>query len=116
MNEIQKYLDFGRHIVKQWSEPSVYSTEGLRLVENALEGVYPVNISSPKTYEMMSYFEGLCELYRATGDSVYLKAVISFAYNLLEREIMITGAGASTELWCDGAFSQAELLEQPMKT
>jgi hypothetical protein len=112
----KKYLDFARYIVKQWSEPSTYSAEGIRLIENALLRVYPVNISSPKAYEMMSCYEGLCELYRATGDSIYLKAVTNFANSLLEREIMITGSGSSTELWCDGAFRQTELLEQPMET
>ncbi|MGD8777385.1 MAG: glycoside hydrolase family 127 protein [Ignavibacteria bacterium] len=112
----KKYLDFALYMVSLWSEPNAYTSKGLRLIEDALNNVPPVNISSPKAYEMMSCYEGLCELYRATGNNLYLDAVTSFAQSLLDREIMIVGSGSRSELWCDGAFRQAELLEQPMET
>jgi len=64
----------------------------------------------------MSCFEGLCELYRATGETLYLDAAVKYGESLLEREIMIVGSGSSAELWCDGAYRQTELLEQPMET
>lgn len=112
----KKYLDFAEYMVSLWSEPNAYTDRGMRLIEDALSGVPPVNISSPKAYEIMSCYEGLCELYRATGDSQYLKAPVRFAESLLEREIMVVGSGSSAELWCDGAFRQMELLEQPMET
>jgi DUF1680 family protein len=112
----QKYLDFAEFMVSQWSEPNAYTSKGMRLIEDALAGVPPVQISSPKAYEMMSCYEGLCELYRVTGKTEYLDAVVSFANSVLEREIMIVGSGSSAELWFDGAFRQTELLEQPMET
>ncbi|MBE0652832.1 MAG: glycoside hydrolase family 127 protein, partial [Bacteroidales bacterium] len=112
----KKYLDFAEYLVSLWSEPNEYTDKGMRLIEDALAGVPPVSISSPKGYEMMSCFEGLCEMYRVTGNNLYLKAVVKFAESLLEREIMIVGSGSSAELWCDGAYRQTELLEQPMET
>ena len=39
----------------------------MRLIEDAIDNVDPLKISTPKGYEQMSCFEGLCELYRATG-------------------------------------------------
>ena len=112
----KKYLDFAQYIVKLWSEPSNYDPKGLRLIEDALAGVDPVLISSPKGYEMMSCFEGLCELYRVTGEKRLLDAVVKFGHSVLKKEIMIVGSGSSAELWCDGANRQTEMMEQPMET
>ena len=112
----KQYLDFATYLVSLWSEPNAYTESGMRLIEDALLGVPPVKISAPKAYEVMSCYEGLCELYRATGESRYLDAAVAFAEGLIDREIMIVGSGSSAELWCDGAFRQTELLEQPMET
>lgn len=112
----KEYLDFAEHIAALFSEPNAYTDRGMRLVEDALAGVPPVSISSPKAYEIMSCYEGLCELYRATGNPEYKNTAVAFGESLIEREIMVVGSGSSSELWCDGAFRQTELLEQPMET
>jgi len=112
----KEYLDFAEYIAVLFSEPNAYTDRGMRLVEDALAGVPPVSISSPKAYEIMSCYEGLIELYRATGKAEYRDAAVAFGESLIEREIMIVGSGSSAELWCDGAFRQTELLEQPMET
>jgi len=112
----KEYLAFAEHIAALFSEPNAYTEKGMRLVEDALSGVPPVNISSPKAYEIMSCYEGLIELYRATGKPEYKDAAVAFGESLIEREIMVVGSGSSSELWCDGAFRQTELLEQPMET
>ncbi|MEI7422030.1 MAG: beta-L-arabinofuranosidase domain-containing protein [Prolixibacteraceae bacterium] len=112
----QKYLDFANYIVEQWSLPNKFTTKGMRLVEDALAGVDPIHISAPKGYEQMSCFEGLCELYRVTGNRKYLDAVVTFGHKVRETENMIVGSGSSGELWCNGAMRQTELLEQPMET
>lgn len=112
----QKYLDFANYIVEQWSLPNKYTARGMRLVEDALAGVDPIHISAPKGYEQMSCFEGLCELYRVTGNQKYLDAVVTFGHKVRETENMIVGSGSSGELWCNGAMRQTELLEQPMET
>ena len=112
----KRYLDFAKYMVKLWSEPNAYTQTGMRLVENGLAGTDPMLISSPKGYEQMSCYEGLCELFRATGDSTYLKAAIRFANAVRKKEIMVVGSGSSGELWCDGAMRQTEMLEQTMET
>lgn len=112
----KKYLDFARYLVQLWSEPNNYNPKGLRLIEDAIAGVDPVLIAAPKGYEMMSCYEGLCELYRVTGEKRLLDAVVRFGKSVLKKEIMIAGSGSSGELWCDGANRQTEILEQPMET
>jgi uncharacterized protein len=112
----KKYLDYAKYLVKLWSEPDSYNPKGLRYVEDAVAGVDPVMMAAPKAYEMMSCFEGLCELYRVTGDPKLLDAVVKFGKSVLNKEIMIVGSGSSAELWCDGANRQTEMMEQPMET
>lgn len=112
----QKYLDFAEYLTALWSEPSAYTETGIRLVEDGLAKRPPVLISSPKAYEMTSCYEGLCELYRATGDRKYYDAVLFYGETVREREIMAVGSGSSRELWCDGAFRQTAQLESPMET
>lgn len=112
----KRYLDFAEYIVSLWSEPNEYTEDGMRLVEDAIAGVDPINISAPKGYEQMSCYEGLAELYRVTGKKKYLDAVVTFGHKVLEKEIMIVGSGSSGELWIDGAIRQTEMLEQPMET
>ncbi|MGC9354027.1 MAG: beta-L-arabinofuranosidase domain-containing protein, partial [Mariniphaga sp.] len=112
----KRYLDFAKHLVSLWSQPNAYTEDGMRLIEDALSGVDPINISSPKGYEQMSCFEGICELYRVTGEKKYLDAVVTYGHKIIEKERMIVGSGSSGELWCDGAVRQTELLEQPMET
>ncbi|MGV8093061.1 MAG: beta-L-arabinofuranosidase domain-containing protein [Mangrovibacterium sp.] len=112
----KKYLDFAQYLVRLWSEPNSYNPKGLRLIEDALAGVDPIFIAAPKGYEMMSCYEGLCELYRVTGEKRLLNAVVRFTEGVLRKEIMIVGSGSSGELWCDGVNRQTEILEQPMET
>jgi hypothetical protein len=112
----KRYLNFAQDLVAQWSQPSKFAPHGMRLIEDALAGVPPRRIGSPKAYEMMSCFEGVCELYRATGDRKYLEAAVKFGNSLRDTERMINGSGSNQELWCDGARCQTELLEQPQET
>jgi uncharacterized protein len=112
----QAYKDFAEYIVHEWSLPGRFNPKGLRLVEDALQGKPPIAIAAPKAYEMMSCYEGLCELYRATGEKKCLDAVTRFANSVLTKEITITGSGSNQELWCDGAREQTEIMQQPMET
>lgn len=111
-----KYLKFAEYIVAQWSKPSKYAPAGIRLIEDALAGTPPLKIDSPKGYEMMSCFEGVCELYRATGNTRYLDAALKFGESIRSTELMVDGSGSNQELWCNGAVSQTSTLEQPQET
>lgn len=112
----KRYLDFAENIVARWNLPNKFTPKGLRLIDDALAGVPPMKIGAPKAYEMMSCFEGLCELYRATGNRTYLDAVIQFAQSIRKNELMITGSASNQELWGDGTRFQTGILEQPMET
>jgi DUF1680 family protein len=90
--------------------------DGLRLLEHADEGTPPARIASRKAYEMMSCFEGLCEMYRVTGDKTYLDRAVKFAHSIRKSELMIHGSGSNQELWADGKRTQTETLEQPVET
>lgn len=114
-----KYLDFAKYIVGQWSKPSNHvpqCVDGLRLIEDSLAGTTPEKMRWNKAYEMMSCFEGLCELYRVTGDSSYLNASVKLAEGVLSRETTIIGPGTSIEHWCGGHTKQTTAIDRPMET
>jgi len=112
----QKYLDFAEHIVACWSAPSKRLPGGMRLVEDALAGKTPAQMCAPKAYEMMSCFEGLCELYRATGKHEYLEAAVKLADGILREEATLIGVGTSNEVWYGGASQQTGVVPKPMET
>ena len=113
----KRYLDFARHIVRSWDEPNRLAPAGLRLIQEAIGETAPWKMSgAPKAYEMMSCFEGLCELYRVTAEPLYLEAVQRLVDALVRDEIMIAGSGSVAEIWCHGAVRQSEPLYQGMET
>jgi len=112
----KKYLEFAEHIVTCWSAPSKRLPAGMRLVEDILSGKNPAQMCSPKAYEMMSCFEGLCELYRAGGNRPYLDAAIKLADGIMREEATLVGAGTSGEVWYGGASQQTGVVQKPMET
>ena len=109
----KRYLDLALAIVAQWSTPSKYAPQGLHLVEDALASAPPLKSHA---YAIMSCFEGVCELYRATGDPRLLEAVVKFAQSVRKHELLIDGGVSNQELFCEGARIQTETLEQPQET
>jgi hypothetical protein len=112
----QKYLDFAEHIVACWSVPSKRLPAGMRLVEDTLAGKNPADLCAPKAYEMMSCFEGLCELYRATGKHQYLEASSKLADGIFRQEVTLVGVGTHNEIWYNGTKEQTGVVEKPMET
>jgi len=112
----KKYLEFAEHIVACWSEKSKRLPAGMRLMEDALAGKNPDQMCSPKAYEMMSCFEGLCELYRATGKRDDLEAAIKLADGIFREETTPVGVGTSQEVWFSGALKQTGPVMKPMET
>ncbi len=111
-----KYRDLAEHIVACWSAPSKRLPAGMRLVEDALAGKTPDQMCAPKAYEMMSCFEGLCELYRATGKPEYLAASQKLADGIFREEATLVGVGTHNEIWYSGAKQQTGVIEKPMET
>jgi uncharacterized protein len=118
----KRYLNFAKYIVDQWETP-----EGPKLISNGLAAV-PVSERFPhpsnwwswengqKAYEMMSCYEGLLELYRITGEAVYLKAVEATVGEIIKNEINLAGSGSAFECWYKGALFQAEPAYHTMET
>ena len=121
----KKYLEFAEHIVKRWSQPGAP-----QLVEKALAQtpVYDMfgkpkkvkksygDYGMSKAYEMMSCYEGLCELYRATGNEKYFNAAKGVWNLIREKEIVIVGSGSNMERWCDGVAHEHEFFPAWMET
>jgi DUF1680 family protein len=118
----KKYLEFAEYIVEQWETP-----EGPGLIGKAIAGI-PVSERFPypsswwsydngqKAYEMMSCYDGLLELYRITGDPLYLKSVEMAVSDIIENEINIAGSGTAFECFYHGAQYQTEPTYHTMET
>lgn len=120
-----RFLDFANHIVRRWGEPG-----GPDLLNKALKGVpvfgmFPgpdpkgkgyMSGGQSKAYEMMSCYEGLAELYRTTGDPLYLKAVRLVTEDIRSTEITAIGSGSSWERWIGGRTKQTEQVKEWMET
>ena len=69
-------------------------------------GIPPAELSNGKAYEMTSCFQGLCELYKLTGDSTMLEQILAYYRAVRDQEIFITGSGAlkdaNGEFWFHG--------------
>ena len=83
---------------------------------DALANKSPVEVGALKCYETLANYEGLIELYRATGNDLYLKAVSLYIKNVLEQERMIHGSMSNNEMWFYGVKNQTSVLEQPVET
>ena len=111
-----KYLAFANYIVAQWSKPAKRTPDGLRLIEDATAHVPPMNMTWNKSYEMTSCFEGLCELYRVTGEKSYLAAALGLADGIFQHETTIIGCGTRGEHWSSSHTNQTGVVFQPMET
>lgn len=99
----QKYLDFADHIAE------LGGMDSFNAVDMALEDkLYPYQYPITKAYEMISFFEGLLEYYRATGKEKFKEAVIKFANKLIESDVTVIGCcGCTHELFDHSSVRQA---------
>ena len=100
----KRFLDYALWIVAQGG-----STVN-NIFKAILEGVPPRNLGNGKSYEMMSCFEGLAELYRETGNKEYLDSVLAFYQAVRDQEIFITGVAGLKDTW--GEFWDEGKLKQ----
>lgn len=108
-----RYLNFAKYIVAQWEKP-----DASNLISKAIAGepvakrFWPFPKASHwalgghKSYEMMSCYVGLLELYKVTKNATYLSAVVATANDIMTNEINIVGGASSTECWFEGAKNQ----------
>jgi len=106
----QKYLDFGRRIVKHyWAS----DTEGTpHLTERISDPAQLRYIGNGKCYEMMSCFVGLLEYARYSGETEYLKKVIAVRDNIALYYKQLNGCMSIQEFWGrQYTFNENDYLE-----
>ena len=112
----KRFLDYANYIVASWSKPSKYTKNGVHFIEDIETGVPLAESEVIHAYTLMSNFEGLCELYRATGNPRYLNASVKLGNKIIKDELMINGSVSNHESWYNGATEQTEMLETPQET
>ncbi len=91
----EKYFEFGKDIVKEWSRED---NEAPNLLNNALSGKsvddwYDLKEGwYPKAYEMTSCFDGILEMYRLTGEEKLFDASKALYEILVKYESNILGS------------------------
>ena len=102
----KRYLDFSIGIAKDWDDEGGTCPN---LIANAMKNIPPhlwykrEEGWNPKAYEMMSCYDGLCELYRITGNTRYLEATVNFADLLVKYESNVLGSVGYGELFLNAA-------------
>lgn len=100
----QKYLDYAKWIA------GTGCSLIMNIYEAARNGVHPEDIPNGKSYEMMSCYLGLCELYEVDPQPEYLETVKRFYEMVRDYELFITGVSGlkdtSGEFWYNGKFKQ----------
>ncbi|MDR1518283.1 MAG: glycoside hydrolase family 127 protein [Dysgonamonadaceae bacterium] len=87
----QRYFDFATYIIQSGG------TKHYNLFDQAFNNVAPEQMGGhyPKSYEMLSIFEGLAEYYRVTGDKRWMQCLLNMYNNVREKEITIVGNGGA---------------------
>ncbi|WP_430907865.1 beta-L-arabinofuranosidase domain-containing protein [Maribacter sp. 2-571] len=116
----KRFLDFAKYLVASGG------AQGFDLVAEALSNMPPHKMAGgtyPKAYEMLSFFEGLAEYYRVTGDERIKRAIINMYRKVASKEITIVGNGGNDlyhsngECWGDTAYEQTNpKIERMMET
>lgn len=104
----KKYLDFAAYIVKRggskWGNIYKLAIEGKKAPYE-----YPVT----KAYEATSFFEGVLEYYRATGDEDAKAAYINFMAKVVETDLTVIGcSGCTHELFDHSSLVQTEVNDE----
>ncbi len=91
-----RYLQFAHYIV------SNYDATGGPAILASLEKYHSVrHVANAKAYEMTSNFNGLLELYRATGEKRLLTDMETAWEDIAQNRLYITGSGSSFEVYQD---------------
>jgi uncharacterized protein len=90
-----RYLAFGRWLV----DVSWEAEGGSHMVSALTEGKGVAGVAGGKGIEMLTNFAGLVELYRATGEERYLKALLAGWEDIVEHQLYITGSASTGEFF-----------------
>lgn len=92
----RRYLEFAQYVVASYDAPGgpqiLASLEKYRNVRQ---------VANAKSYEMLSNFTGLLELYRARGDKRLLDDVLIAWQDIVDKRLYVTGTASTREHWQD---------------
>jgi len=88
----KKYLDFCYYILEAWEQK-----HGPKIISALLNTGKVTAVGNGKSYEMLSNFVGLVNLYRVTGDEKLLKPVLIAWKDIAANKLYITGTTSSHE-------------------
>lgn len=102
----ERYLDFCKDMADDWKTDDTRPALLLRPLQDKapahwFDGEENGEKWSAKAYEMMSCYDGICELYRITGDESLLRAVEALYDVLVKYESNILGSVGYNEWFAD---------------
>ena len=92
----KKYLDFCEYLVQSWDQPN-----GPKIIASLQTTGSVFHTANAKAYEMMSNLVGLAELYRVTGNPLYLRTVQIAWKDISTHRLYVTGTTSSGEHFAD---------------
>lgn len=92
----RRFLDFCEYLVRSWDQPN-----GPRIIAslNSFGSVFQT--ANAKAYEMMSNLVGLTELYRVTGNPLYLKTAQIAWKDIATHRLYVDGTTSASEHFTD---------------
>jgi DUF1680 family protein len=92
----RKYLDFCEYLVRSWGQAN-----GPKIIDSLLATQSVFRTADAKAYEMMSNLVGLAELYRVTGNPVYLQTEQTAWKDIAAHRLYVTGTTSANEHFAD---------------
>jgi hypothetical protein len=87
-----RHLDFCKYIIRAYDQPN-----GPRIVSTLLQVGSVYRTANGKAYEMLSNFNGLVDLYRLTGETRLLDAVLRGWEDIVRQQLYRTGSLSARE-------------------
>jgi uncharacterized protein len=87
-----RHLEFCQYIVRAYDQPN-----GPRIVSTLLQAGSVYHTANGKAYEMLSNFNGLVDLYRLTGETRLLDAVLHGWEDIVRNQLYRTGSLSARE-------------------
>ena len=101
----RKYLQFCEYIVSSWDEP-----QGPKIIATLNSTGSVFKTANAKAYEMLSNLVGLTELYRVTGNPLYLRTAEIAWKDVTAHRLYISGTASSGEHFTNDFVLPAEDL------
>ena len=95
----KKYLDFCYYILDACEQYN-----GPKIISSLLAHGKVTQVGNGKSYEMLSNFVGIVNLYRVTGDKKMLNPILIAWQDIVDKKLYITGTTSSHEYFQDDDY------------